>query len=812
MPQIADTQGRRTGAVAYIALALAILAGLIAVRILYGYLLFHSLVEFFAIAVAAGTFMVAWNLRRYFDAGYLLVLAIAFFFAACVDTLHLLAYSGMGVFPEADADLPTQLWLIARYIQAGGLLVAPAVARRQVSAGAVFWSFAAVSAALLSTVFVFDVFPTAFIEGEGLTPFKVWSEYLISGAMALALVAVWKYRDTFTREVLWLLSAMIVTAIAAELSFTLYVDPYGAWNFTGHLLKVLTFFLLYRAIVETALVRPFDVLFQDLQRTTDELKESEARFRSTFEQATIGIAHVSLDGRWMRLNRRLAEIAGYPFEDLLHIMPEDITHPDDRPAELSLIRRLTDGVIDEYHLEKRYIRKDGSIAWVEVARTLMRGPDGVPRYFIATVEDIAERKEREQNLLLSHDLTKALNSIDLAINAMTDVDEITRTAAEAGCEALGAESAAVLMRDGKRWRPGHLYRFPSESIPQHAPGNHPVPVATENGTPLVIDDAPTDERMNPETMHILGIRSLLTVPLRFRGEDLGVIYINYHSTQHRFTDAEAEFARRLSSSVTLAIENARLYNAQRRIADTLQSAMLAMPSRLPGLELAHVYRSATELAAIGGDFYDVFEVADDRVAFVLGDVSGKGIEAATLTTMAKSTIRAYAYQDPRPDRVLAAANDAIVTQVGENRFITALYGTVQVPTGRLEMACAGHPQPVLCTDGRCIDDTVESSPPLGVIPGTHYDCYVHALDVGSVLVLFSDGLIETRNASGFFGEQRVHEIVAEHIGEGPVGIVEALLAATEAHCEGKVADDIALVALRYTGPETGTSPTVPKER
>lgn len=811
MPQIAQRQGKRASIAGYIVIVIAVFVGLLAVRLTYDYLLFHSLVELFAIAVAAGTFMVAWNLRRYFDAGYLMVLAVAFFFAACVDALHLLAYRGMGVFPDADADLPTQLWLIARYIQTAGLLIAPAFARRKVSAVAVFWLFAAATGVLLSSVFVFDVFPVAFVEGAGLTPFKIWSEYVISGAMLLSLVAVWRYRKTFTREVVWLLSGVILTAVAAELAFTLYTDPFGAWNFVGHMLKVVTFFLLYRAIVETALTRPLDVLFGDLQQASEELRESEVRFRSTFEQATIGIAHVSLDGRWLRLNRRLAEIAGHPLETLKQMRPEDITHPEDRPAEVALIRRLLDGEIDEYRLEKRYIRGDGTVTWAEVGRTLMRGPDGDPKYFIATIEDIGERKEREENLRRSRDLTAALSSIDLAINAMTDVEDITREAAEAGCDALGAESAAVLMRDGKRWRPGHLYRFPHESIPQHAPGDRPVPVADDNGSPLIVDDALTHERMSPETMDILGIRSLLTIPLRFRGEDLGVIYLNYHSAAHRFTDMEVDFAHRLSSSVSLAIENARLSAAQRMISDTLQSGLLAMPSSLPGLELAHVYRSATELARIGGDFYDVFEVADDKVALMLGDVSGKGIEAATLTAMAKSTIRAYAYQDPRPDIVLGAANDAIASQIGDSRFITALYGTIHVPTGRLELACAGHPQPVVCMSGRCTDDTITSSPPLGVVPGETFACFSMMLESGSLLVLFSDGLIEARNSSGFLGEERVREVVARNADSGPAAVIDALLETVETHCSGTIGDDVAVIALRYTGPTESVEESASRE-
>jgi len=806
-----DTHGQRTTAGVVVLLGVAATIALAWIRAEHGYLLFHALVELFAIAVAAGTFMVTWNLRRHFDHGYLVVLGVSFFFAASVDTLHLLAYQGMGVFHDADANLPTQLWLIARYIQAAGLLVAPAFARRPVSAMAVMWGFGLATVGLLSTVFVFDVFPVAYLADEGLTAFKVTSEYVISIAMGVGLVAVWRHRRTFARDVAWLLSVMIVTAIASELAFTLYQDPYGAWNFAGHLLKAVTYFLLYRAIVETALVRPLDVVFGDLQQTARKLAESEERFRSTFEQATVGIAHISLDGRWLRVNRRLAEIAGYPVEELMDLRPEDMTHPDDRPAEQALVRRLIDGMIDEYHLEKRYLRKDGSVAWVAVSRKLMRDAGGEPLYFIATVEDIEERVAREQNLRRSRDLTEALNSIDLAVNALTDVDEIVRVAAESGCVALGAESAAVLLHENGRWRPGHLYRFPLEHIPFHAPGDRTVPVAADDGSPLVVEDALSHAHMDPNTMSQLDIRALITVPLRFRGEDLGVIYFNYHTDTHRFTEADVGFARDLSSSVSLAIENARLYAAQRRIADVLQSALLEMPSELPGLELAHAYRSATELARIGGDFSDVFQVAAETVAFVLGDVSGKGIEAAALTAMARSTVRAYAHLDPRPDRVLSAANRAIAAQVGENRFVTAVYGTIQVRTGALVIACAGHPVPVLCTRGRVTRDPIPVAPPLGVVPDVVFEPFETVLDAGDLLAVFSDGLIEARNADGFLGEARVREIMAAHCDSAPAVLVGALLAAAEEHTGGRVEDDVAILVLRYSG-QTGTRPDAGRGR
>ncbi len=799
MSVLEEFHGQRTPIAAYGAIAVVVTAILVGIRVSFGYPLFHALVELFSIGVAAGMFMVTWNLRRHFDAGYLVVVAVGLFFAAGVDALHTFAYRGMNVFPDATVDLPTQLWLVARYLQAGALLAAPAFVDRKAPPIATFWTFAAVTAALLSTIFVFDVFPTAFIEGSGLTPFKIYSEYAISAAMVAALVAVWRHRSSFQREVLWLLTGAIGAAVASELAFTLYTDPFAPWNMIGHLLKVLTYFLFYRAVVETVLVRPFDVLFGDLRRANEGLAESEERFRSTFEQATLGIAHVDLQGRWLRVNHRLADIAGYPHDELVHLRPEDITHPEDRPTERVLIEQLVAGEIGEYRLEKRYIRKDGTIAWVEVSRTLLRSSEGTPKHFIAIVEDISARKAQESDLRQSRDLTEALNAIDLTINATNDIDEITRIAAEEGARALDAESAAVLMRDGGRWKPLHLHRFPHEDIPEHAPADRPVPVADADGGPLVIDDAYHDTRMSPKTMRILGIRSLITVPLRFRGEDLGVIYFNHHSGVHRFTDPEVEFARGLSSSTTLAIENARLARAQQAIADTIENALLDMPESLPGIELAYAYRSATELTRIGGDFYDVFEIGDHTVAFVLGDVSGKGLEAATLTAVAKSTVRAFAYRDHRPASVLQASNAAIASQVGDSQFITAVYGTIDTLNGELRLACAGHPEPVLCSRGECHGSLVESSPPLGVLPDTTFSEHTTLLDPTSLLVAFSDGLIEARSGNEFLGEERVGEIVRERAAHGPAAVVSALVEQAERHSGGRIGDDVAVIVLRYTG-------------
>jgi PAS domain S-box-containing protein len=140
------------------------------------------------------------------------------------------------------------------------------------------------------------------------------------------------------------------------------------------------------------------------KRVEEELRESEERFRATFEQAAVGIAHNAPDGSWLRVNQRFCDIVGYTCEELLEKTFQEITHPDDLDADLEQNRRLLAGEIETYTMEKRHIRKDGSVVWVDLTVSLVREPSGEPGYFIAVVEDITERKQAEEALRRQADI------------------------------------------------------------------------------------------------------------------------------------------------------------------------------------------------------------------------------------------------------------------------------------------------------------------------------------------------------------------------------------------------------------------------
>ena len=239
-----------------------VLAGLYAAG-LYHYDLWHCLAEFFSIIIAATLFLVAWNSRQIIDNNYLLCLGIGYLFVGGLDLLHTLSYKGIEVFFGYGANLPTHLWIGARYLEAVTLLLAPLFFKRRFNPYLALGCFALATVLFLLAVFG-GVFPDSYLEGTGLTPFKIVSEYVICVILVGALALLLKNRSEFHPRVFTLMTWSIILTIVQELFFTLYVDVFGLFNLLGHYLKILSFYLVYKAVIQTGLMSPYDVLFRNL--------------------------------------------------------------------------------------------------------------------------------------------------------------------------------------------------------------------------------------------------------------------------------------------------------------------------------------------------------------------------------------------------------------------------------------------------------------------------------------------------------------------------------------------------------------------
>jgi PAS domain S-box-containing protein len=244
----------------------------------YDYLLFHALTELFSIIVAFGIFIVAWNTRRVIENYYLLFLGIAYLFVGGLDLAYTISYNGVGSLQEYGPNLPTQLWISARYTESLSLLIATFFLKRKFRPDRAVILFLVLTILMLVAIFT-GRFPDCVIEGSVLTAFKKISEYIICLIFIAAIVPIYKKRREFDRYVFLAITASLLFSVPAELAFTFYIDVYGLSNLIGHLFKLISFYLIYKALIESGLARPYDLLFRNLARREADLRISEEKHR-----------------------------------------------------------------------------------------------------------------------------------------------------------------------------------------------------------------------------------------------------------------------------------------------------------------------------------------------------------------------------------------------------------------------------------------------------------------------------------------------------------------------------------------------------
>jgi PAS domain S-box-containing protein len=381
----------------YVVVGIAVFVGLQLAR-QHSYLLFHSLAEGFSIVVACGIFMVAWNARAFFQSGYLLWLGIAYLFVGAMDFVHMLAYVGMGVFAGYGMNLAAQLWIAARGMESLSLLTAVIWLRRRPNVAAALVGFGAVTGALLALIFWAGVFPRCYDEAAGaLTSFKVGGEYVICAVLiASAVLILWRGRGHMGADIQALLVASMGATAASELAFTLYRDPYGTANLVGHYLKIVSFYLIYKALIETALARPYDLLFRNLKQSEEALRRGEEKYRGLYESSRDGIIFTDMAGNILDVNRAFAEMVGYSASELRRLTYQFLTPPPYRAEEARIVldQVVARGYSDEY--EKEHLCKNGTVLPVSVRVWLIRDEAGQPAGMWGVVRDITERRKADR--------------------------------------------------------------------------------------------------------------------------------------------------------------------------------------------------------------------------------------------------------------------------------------------------------------------------------------------------------------------------------------------------------------------------------
>jgi serine phosphatase RsbU (regulator of sigma subunit)/anti-sigma regulatory factor (Ser/Thr protein kinase) len=383
--------------------------------------------------------------------------------------------------------------------------------------------------------------------------------------------------------------------------------------------------------------------------------------------------------------------------------------------------------------------------------------------------------------------------------AYLDLDDLLKELLDRVTDMLDADTAAVLLvEEGGRT----LAARAAKGLEEEVERGFRLPVGRGfagrvafTREPVVIadlDDSPVTP-VNP-LFREKGVRSLLGVPLLVDGEVIGVLHVG-SLTQREFKDRDIELLQLVANRVALSIERSRLM-VQGRIAATLQRSLLPRQlPQVPGLRMAARYLPAEDESAVGGDWYDVIDLGGQTLGFMIGDVAGHGMAAATSMGQLRSAVRAYALDTEGPGEVITKL--AEFSERMHSRMATVIYATLNLMTWEARIARAGHPYPLLIhSDGSAELLSGAGGPPIGTVGGQTYDEQVLTLDAGETLLFYTDGLIERRGQQLSDGEAALSEIATSAPDEPELKCQAIISGLTK---DATIADDIAILVVQTVG-------------
>jgi sigma-B regulation protein RsbU (phosphoserine phosphatase) len=257
----------------------------------------------------------------------------------------------------------------------------------------------------------------------------------------------------------------------------------------------------------------------------------------------------------------------------------------------------------------------------------------------------------------------------------------------------------------------------------------------------------------------------------------------------------------LQSAITVARARFMELQQEREVAHSLARSFIGEPPDLPGFQVAWRYEPAFEAARVGGDFFDFIELGPDRCGIVLGDVCGKGLAAATHTTMARHMLRAYCLEDPSPVRVLTRLNRALCQQADrDSLFATAVYGVLDLSARTFLYGRAGHPPPIIYEPERQdVRELKTTGGIVGAVPEMRYEEEKVDLPPGAVLALFTDGVTEAHVGEEMLESSGVAAVLQEYAAQPAEAIAEAILSRARQFAGGYLRDDVAILVLKSGG-------------
>jgi PAS domain S-box-containing protein len=565
------------------------------------------------------------------------------------------------------------------------------------------------------------------------------------------------------------------------------------------------------------------------------LAESDARKAAVLEASLDAILTGDAEGRILEANRAATELLGWlPDEMVGRRVAELLVPPELRERHEAGLRRFAESGESDLigtRFETEAMHRDGSRVPVELTINRVRLPG--PPLLTVFVRDLSERRqiEEERARLLASE-TAARLSAQAAwskLRLVSDVSEmLARTFAYPEAFERLAERTVLDIADlclvdivderGAITRVAARHRDPSlqpladrlrEEFAPNQPTSHPAPHVIQSGitqfSPVMSEQFLRATCINEEHFRIvrrLGFQSYITVPLAARERVLGALTLVSTDPERRYDREDVAVAEELARRAAVRIDNARLYQERDRVAHVLQQGLLPrMLPEVPRLDLAARYFPAGEGLEAGGDFYDVFAAGDDRWALVIGDVCGKGPEAAAGMGLARPALRALARAYRSPSRLLRALNQELLDQISAHRFVTVAYVQAQPrkESGLTLTACLGGHAPALLAGSGRVRDVGLKGTLLGIVPRVSLSEQRTHMRQGELLLLYTDGLGDEVGSPAPFTHDDLRTLLLRMAGASAEQVaIEIEHQLRERRRGSRWADDVAYLVARCT--------------
>jgi len=568
----------------------------------------------------------------------------------------------------------------------------------------------------------------------------------------------------------------------------------------------------------------------DNARLFEEQQQAETRLQTVLDNLAEAVTMIGPAGELVYINSAAAELFGYgTAEEALKVPVArmfadfDLFDEDGRPLDVGRLpgRRVLAGESATPVTLRRVHRVTGEERWLRIKASGVVDPaTGRPNLAVNVIEDVTEERRAGEAAAFLSEATKLLAA---SLSYEETLGRVAQAAVPKIADWCGVD---LLDDDGALGSVAIAHVEPAkEPIVAELRARYPNDARSETGAsqvartgrselysaidPALLEAAAVDER-HLELLQAIDMTSVLIVPMTAGERRIGAITFVTTGGRRRLGESDRQVAEELGRRAGVAVENARIHRERSHVASTLQRSLL--PPRLPvvpGITLAARFRAAGEANQVGGDFYDLIPMGGGWL-LVIGDVTGKGPDAAATTSLARYTIRTAAMYESDPVAIMRRLNEALLAHDEQGQLCTAaclhiLPGEPGEPVG-VDVVCAGHPPPYLLRPPGELEELCRPGPLLGAFHRARWEPVRLELAAGDGIVLYTDGVTDARGLDGRFGHERLEAVLRDMAGFAAEEVAEALDATITDFQHGPQRDDVALLVLR-AGDEAAGSET-----